>query len=233
MPAYDAARTVRVVVESLFAELGDDAAIFVVDDGSHDATATEAEAARATVLRHASNQGKGAALVTGLKHAAALGFELALTVDADGQHPAVSARRVLEGSGEATALVLGIRDLEVAGAPRANRFSNRISNYFLSKFAGRPLADTQCGLRRYPLRATLALGAESRGYAFEAEVVLLSVAAGLPVVEVDIDVVYPPEHLRVSHFDPVKDPARIIQTVLRTVLGRRFLRPSVPRVVKR
>jgi glycosyltransferase involved in cell wall biosynthesis len=233
VPAYEAALSVDEVVASLRAELGTDAAIFVVDDGSADATARVAEAAGATVLRHDANAGKGAALITGLKHAASLGFVLAVTVDADGQHPAASARRVLEATSDPRALVLGIRDLPGAGAPRANQFSNGISNFFLSKFAGQKLADTQCGLRRYPIVETLALGAESPGYAFEAEIVLLAVAAGLPVVEIPIDVVYPPEELRVSHFNPVKDPARIIHAVLRTVLFRRFLRDTGPRAVKR
>jgi glycosyltransferase involved in cell wall biosynthesis len=221
------------VVTELRAELGTQAPIFVIDDGSRDATRAAAEAAGATVVAHAQNQGKGAALVTGLKHAASLGFTMAVTVDADGQHPASSARRVLEAESDPRALVLGIRDLPGAGAPRANQMSNRISNYFLSRFAGQKLADTQCGLRRYGVAETLALGAKSPGYAFEAEIVLLAVAAGLPVIEVDIEVVYPPEELRVSHFDPVKDPARIIQTVLRTVLNPRFLRRSPPRTVKR
>ncbi len=45
-----------------------------------------------------------------------------------------------------------------AGAPAANVFSNRFSNRFLSFAVGRTLSDTQCGLRRYPLPETLALG---------------------------------------------------------------------------
>jgi glycosyltransferase involved in cell wall biosynthesis len=233
VPAYDAARSVGDVVTALRAELGDTAAIFVIDDGSRDRTAAVAEASGATVIPHARNEGKGAALVTGLKHAASLGFTMALTVDADGQHPASSARRVLEAGGDPRTLVLGIRDLPGAGAPRANQLSNRISNYFLSRFAGQELADTQCGLRRYGVAETLALGAQSPGYAFEAEIVLLTIAAGLPVLEVAIEVVYPPDELRVSHFDPVRDPARIIQTVLRTVLAPRFLRRTQARAVKR
>ena len=41
------------------------------------------------------------------------------------------------------------------GAPRANRFSNGLSNFFLSYFTRVDLADTQCGLRRYPVAAGL------------------------------------------------------------------------------
>ncbi len=194
----------------------------MVDDGSRDATVRLARAAGVRVVSHAKNLGKGAALNTGLHEARALGCDVALTVDADGQHPAISARRVLEGSADPRALVLGVRDLLRAGAPGKNRFSNGISNFFLSKFAGQKLGDTQCGLRRYPVEETLRLGPKAAGYAFEAEVILRFCADRLKVVEVPIEVVYPPEKERVTHFDSVRDPARIVGVVLRTVAATRW-----------
>jgi glycosyltransferase involved in cell wall biosynthesis len=219
VPAYQAARTLGGVLDGLRGALPELAprALVVVDDGSTDATSDVARAHGADVVRHAQNRGKGAALVTGLGEARARGFDVALTVDADGQHPAESARTVLYASNDPRALVLGVRDLRHAGAPRKNRFSNAISNFFLSRFAGRPLADTQCGLRRYPVREALALGAHAQGYAFEAEVVLLAARRGVPIVERTVPVVYPPEQERVTHFDSVRDPMRIIAVVLRTL----------------
>ncbi|MFS8071916.1 MAG: glycosyltransferase family 2 protein, partial [Byssovorax sp.] len=114
--------------------------------------------------------------------------------------------------------------LDGAGAPRANRISNRISNYFLSLFSRRTLLDTQCGLRRYPLARTLELGGQGEGYAFEAEIILRAVAAGIPVVEVPIRVIYPPEHERVTHFHSVRDPARIIARVVQTLVVTQGMR---------
>ena len=103
----------------------------------------------------------------------------------------------------------------------AYRFSNGASNFFLSLFSGRSLSDTQCGLRRYPIADTLALRTRASGYAFEAEVILRSLAAGIPLVEHPVSVVYPPEHERVTHFDSVKDPARIVIAVVRTLYDLR------------
>lgn len=224
VPAYDAGKTIEAVLRGVLEELPEIPAdrVLVVDDGSRDETRARAEAVGVRVLAHDGNQGKGAALLTGLREAAELGCEVAVTLDADGQHPARGARAVLDASPDPKALVLGVRDLRRAGAPGPNRFSNGISNYFLSRFAGQPLRDTQCGLRRYPVAETLLRGPRARGYAFEAEIVLLYSAASLPIVEVDIDVVYPPERERVSHFDPVRDPARIIAVVLRTVAESRL-----------
>jgi glycosyltransferase involved in cell wall biosynthesis len=212
VPAYQAAPTLAAVLAGL-ADLA--LPIVVVDDGSRDATGEIARAGGARLVTHPTNRGKGAALVTGLREARAMGCDAALTVDADGQHPVESARAVLHGSGDPRAIVLGVRDLARDGAPRRNRFSNGVSNFFLSRFAGVPLRDTQCGLRRYPVAETLALGASARGYAYEAEVLLRAARARIPLVQVPVRVRYAPD--RTTHFDSVRDPARIIVTVLRTL----------------
>lgn len=229
IPAYEAAHRVGDVVRETVAIWPEAGGILVVDDGSRDGTAEEARAAGAEVQRHTTNRGKGAALRTGMEHARRAGFDVVVSIDADGQHPPAEARRLLEVDPDPGALVLGVRDLAGAGAPRANQVSNRISNYFLSLFAGQPLADTQCGLRRYPLERTLALGARDDGYAFEAEIILRAVAGGIRIVEAPVWVIYPPESERLTHFDSVRDPARIISRVLKTLALTRGLRraPSV------
>jgi len=220
VPAYNAAQTVGGVVAGLRASL--DVPVFVVDDGSDDGTSEAAAFSGAVVLRHDRNRGKGEAIRTGLARAARDAIPLAVTVDADGQHPCESALAVLCGSEDPRALVLGVRDLEHDGAPQRNRFGNGVSNFFLSRFAGRPLRDTQCGLRRYPVAETLRLGARASGFAFEGQVVLCALAAGLPLVEIPIAVVYPPEDHRRTHFRGVVDPARIVVAVARTVVELRL-----------
>lgn len=217
IPAYDAARTVASVVRDVASVWPERGAIFVIDDGSRDGTADLAREAGARVLVHGENRGKGAALRTGMEAAHQAGFDVAITIDADGQHPAKEAVRLIEADPDPRALVLGIRDLERDGAPRASQMSNRISNYFLSLFSRRDLADTQCGLRRYPLPLAIDLGGRDPGYAFEAEIILRSIAAGARLVEIPVQVFYPPPTERITHFDSVRDPARIIVRVLKTL----------------
>jgi glycosyltransferase involved in cell wall biosynthesis len=229
VPAYDAERTVGEVVRSLVAAWPyrpPGGAIVVVDDGSSDGTAHAAERAGAIVVRHPNNRGKGAALRTGFAKAAALGAEAAVTVDADGQHLAEEAVRLADHPAPRSALVLGVRDLARDGAPAKNRMSNGISNFFLSLFTGMTLLDTQCGLRRYPLPETLSLGARDDGYAFEAECVLRAARAGVVLEQVPVRVYYPPETLRVTHFDSVRDPARIVVRVLATLATTRAVAPA-------
>lgn len=207
--------------------------MIVVDDGSDDGTGDLAREAGAVVLSHPNNRGKGAALRTGFAYGARHGFDVAVTLDADAQHPPPEALRLLTVDSDASALVLGVRDLAGANAPRSSQISNRISNYWLSLFSGRELRDTQCGLRRYPIASTLALGARDEGYAFEAEVILRALSAGIRVVEEPIDVYYPPAEERVSHFHVVRDPARIVRRVVATLVDMRLFPISIPRDVAR
>ncbi len=218
VPAFQAEKSVGAVVEALGAawpaRLGPPC-VLVIDDGSTDATAERARAAGATVVRHPSNRGKGAALLSGLAEALRRGAAVAVSVDADGQHPADEALALATDPAPADALVLGVRDLVAARAPRANQISNGISNFFLSRFSGRLFCDTQCGLRRYPIQRTLALGARAPGFAFESEVVLRAARAGWPIAQRPVRVLYPSD--RVSHFHVVRDPARIVGRVLVTL----------------
>lgn len=223
IPALDAERTIGALASELAVRTqGRDAwlepSVIVVDDGSSDRTAEVARAAGAEVVRHDENRGKGAALLTGLRRAHERGARTAVTLDADGQHPAGQAYALALSSAPDEALVLAVRDLRGAGAPRKNRFSNAFSNVWMSLFTRQLLRDTQCGLRRYPLPETLELGARGTGFDFEAEVILRAVRRGIPLVHVPARVVYPPEGERTTHFDAVRDPARIVYRILHTVL---------------
>ena len=142
VPSYQVEPTIGDVVNEL-TRLWPAEAVMVVDDGSHDATAERAAEGGAVVIRHASNRGKGAALRTGLRAAQQRGFEVAVTLDGDGQHPPSEALKLHRRCSDPEALVIGVRDMAAAGAPRANQLSNRFSNLVLSAFTGCWLGDTQ------------------------------------------------------------------------------------------
>ncbi|MEZ4228508.1 MAG: glycosyltransferase family 2 protein [Polyangiaceae bacterium] len=226
VPAFEAEDRVAEVVGEL-RRTQRDAEIIVVDDGSTDATAQRAQAASARVVRHPVNRGKGAALMTGFEAALRRGARMAVTVDADGQHLAHEALRLAEYPAPLDSLVLGVRDLARDLAPANSQVSNAISNLFLSAFTGHRLEDTQCGLRRYPLPSALDLGTRDRGYAFEAEVLLRASRAGIPIVQVPVEVYYPPPGLRQTHFHVIKDPSRIVRRVVKTLLYTRLSPPKL------
>jgi len=85
VPAYNEDRLIGSVVIKARRFASD---VIVVDDGSTDQTARVAAAAGAMVVSHPANQGKGAALNTGLQVAQALKPDAVVLVDGDGQHRA-------------------------------------------------------------------------------------------------------------------------------------------------
>jgi glycosyltransferase involved in cell wall biosynthesis len=196
--------------------------VLVVDDGSSDRTADAAKGAGAEVVRHRANRGKGAALRTGFAALADAGFTHALTLDGDGQHLADDAPRLAAASAEAEgAIVLGVRQHEPGSHSEIRAFGNRFANRWVAIACGRALEDTQSGLRVYPLAATLALGCRSERFAFETEVLIRAVRAGIPVISVPVRVWNPPPAERTSHFRGVADTTRIVFTVIGLLLRRR------------
>jgi glycosyltransferase involved in cell wall biosynthesis len=94
IPAFNEAESVAGVIDDIRAELPV-ADIVVVNDGSGDETARVAEEAGVTVLSHPYNMGIGATMQTGFKYAVRKGYDVAVQVDADGQHPADQLEKVV------------------------------------------------------------------------------------------------------------------------------------------
>jgi hypothetical protein len=218
IPAFNAADTVGRVVTGLRQAIDESIPIIVVDDGSTDSTGEVAEKAGARVVRHPANRGKGAAIRTGLRAALAEGCDVAITVDADGQHPPEYAARLLDPSYDASALVLGTRDLGRSGAPRGNLIGNRVSNFFVSVFTWRRFRDTQCGLRRYPIEKTLSVRTKDQRFGFEAEIIFAAMRAGVPVLEAPVTVLYPPRSKHTTHYRAFKDTVHIVHRITVTIL---------------
>ena len=224
VPVFNHARNVGQVVAAA-ARSG--APVLAVDDGSTDDSGEVAAAAGATVIRHERNQGKGAAILSGLAAAAARGGRFAITVDADGQHRPDEARGLLaalwpSGALEPeTALVLGTRaDMDQAAVPWSSRMGRGFSGFWVWAAGGPRVSDSQSGFRVYPVAETLALPTRARRFQFEVEVLVRAHRVGLPIHEVPVSVVYDPPGGRVSHFRPWRDFGRNSATFTRLLLSR-------------
>lgn len=151
----------------------------MVDDGSADATAVEADATGATVLRRSRNRGYGAALRLGISRAR---YDWILITDADGTYPVEAIPELLARADE-NEMVVGARlgaSVQIPWARRpAKWFLNRLAGYL----AGQRLPDINSGLRlmrkslveRYEFllpdgfsfTTTITLAAACNGHAFE------------------------------------------------------------------
>jgi glycosyltransferase involved in cell wall biosynthesis len=197
------------------------ATVLVVDDGSADGTGAVAAAAGARVVSHPRNQGKGAALLTGMHALAAQGFARALTMDGDGQHlPTQIPVLLAAADADPGALIVGARRVESQPVAALNLWANRFANRWVETACGQRIADTQSGFRVYPLPATLALGVQSGHFAFETEVLLRAARAGIPIRSVPVETYYPPPAERISHYRKWRDTLRIIRVVLPFLIRR-------------
>src|SRR3954469_8366953 len=98
IPCYFEERFIRDVAARVKSQLDH---VLVVDDGSTDGTEANARAAGVDVIRHSVNQGKGAAIKTGLKTLSERpGIEYALVLDGDGQHAPEEIPRFLATANE-------------------------------------------------------------------------------------------------------------------------------------
>lgn len=193
--------------------------VFVVNDGSTDGTGEilKGEPSGVSVISYSDNKnrGKGYALMTALRQVRALGFERAVTMDADGQHFAADMGRLLiDEEMHPGSFIIGSRNIEADGMPHKNTFANKFSNFWFRLFTFIKLEDTQSGFRLYPLGEIEKMKFYTPRYEFEVEVAVRLAWRGVRVVNVPINVCYPAD--RVTHFRPGVDFVRI--SLLNTVL---------------
>ncbi len=187
IPAWNEERTIQEVVRSV----RERAAPLVVDDGSADRTAALAREAGAVVVRHPVNRGLGAALGTGIAGALALGADVILTIDADGQHapedvPAMIAP-ILEGRADAT---IGTRFSGKGHMPFLRRAANRIGNLVTATLFGVSVTDSQSGFRAFSAEAARKLRIRTDRMEVSSEIIAEIREHGLRLVEVPVTAVY-------------------------------------------
>lgn len=214
VPVYNNVGTINDVVQRILRFCQD---VIVVDDGSTDGSSDSLEDLGAMVVRYEKNRGKGYALKTGFKEAKARGFERAITIDADGQHfPEDIPVFATEAKAHPDAMLVGSRNLRMENMPGGNTFANKFSNFWFRLQTGVNLPDTQSGFRLYQLNHIGKLHFLTYRYEAELELLVFQCWKGIRMLPVGINVYYPPEGERVTHFRPFRDFFRI--SVLNTVL---------------
>jgi glycosyltransferase involved in cell wall biosynthesis len=203
--------------------------VWVIVDGSTDGSAEELTAmARGDpgmrVLVRERNGGKGAALLDGLIAARREGFTHALTMDADGQHPAGRIRAFMSASSAAPeAMILGDPVFD-ASAPRIRLRGRRIANWCTNLetlWAG--VHDTLFGFRVYPIAALIEVMRHSRWmrrFDFDPEAAVRLAWRGTPLVNLPAPVRYfTAEEGGVSHFNYWRDNVLLTSMYLRLLAG--------------
>ena len=195
VPAKDEQRRIAATVEAAARIDGVDLVV-VVDDGSSDRTALEAEAAGALVVRHSRNRGKAAAMETGANAVAAydrahrepgngsVGQRLLLFLDADLEATASEAAPLIEP------VVDGSADMTIALLPTQNQAGGghglvvRLSRDGILRATGWPANQPLSGQRCLTPQAFAAALPLATGFGVETGLTIDLLRKGFRVLEV-------------------------------------------------
>jgi len=203
--------------------------VWVVVDGSTDGSAEALQTLALgdpglRVLLRQRNGGKGAAILDGLVAAERAGFSHALTMDADGQHPAELIGTFMSASVAAPqAMILGDPVFD-ASVPLIRLKGRRISNWCTNLetlWAG--VHDTLFGFRVYPIAPLLKVMQHSRWmrrFDFDAEAVVRLSWRGVAAINLPAPVRYfTADEGGVSHFNYWRDNVLLASMYLRLLAG--------------
>jgi glycosyltransferase involved in cell wall biosynthesis len=211
--AYDEAASIEAVVARCRGSLDEQIEVIVVDDGSTDETAAQAEAAGARVLRFVRNHGKGAALLRG---AAAARGDVLVFLDADGQDDPEEIPSLLAALQPGVGLVIGSRflgTLHPGAITPLHRLGNRFLTATVNALFGSTLTDTQAGFRCLPRALFDRCRLTAGRYDIEVDLLLAVLRLGERVVEVPVT--RRPRPAGRSKLSTVRDGARILARILR------------------
>lgn len=221
IPVYNHTATIRDVVCRCLKYLPD---VLVVDDGSREDVVAAIAGLDIKIIRHKHNRGKGQAILTAARYARENIKTHILTLDADGQHYPEQIPDFIESvSKHPDAIIIGVRDFSASDVPFSSRFGRGFGNFWVRIQTGVKIKDIQSGYRAYPVSVLNNLRLMFRTYAFEDEVIVRALWAGVPVREVAIEVFYPSAEKRVSHFHKFRDNLKL--TILNTYLTVRSITP--------
>ena len=224
VPVYDHAEAIGPMLMRL---LPHGVPCLLVDDGSGLACARVLDELaaqypdRVHLLRLPSNQGKGAAVMAGLREAGTRGHSHVLQIDADGQHDAADVPAFLEQARDEPQAVINGQPQYDASVPRARLYGRYATHIWVwINTLSFEIRDSMCGFRVYPLQAALDLLQRERigqRMDFDTEILVRLHWDGVRVRNRPTRVTYPSDG--VSHFDVWRDNLRISRMHTRLFFG--------------
>jgi len=184
--------------------------ILIIDDGSDNPVRINGN--NINIIRNESNLGKGATLKKGFAYASNNGYSHVITIDSDFQH---SPEKINEFStfDENCDLVCGMR-LANNSMPIHRRISNKITSWIISLLSGQVIHDSQCGYRRYSVKAVLRTNCSDNGFQFESQLLIQLLQLNATIGHIKIPTIYGDE---VSSIHNIADTFKFIKLIVSTL----------------
>ena len=181
------------------------------------------------LIRLAVNQGKGGAVMAGLREASRLGFTHALQVDADGQHDLRDVATFIQVSQQnPEALICGYPQYD-ASVPKGRLYARYLTHVWVwINSLSLQIPDSMCGFRVYPLAPCLALINSvklGKRMDFDPEILVRLAWRNQPMRWLPTKVHYPLDGL--SHFRLFHDNALISGMHTKLFFGMLLRLPSI------
>jgi len=227
IPAYNEEEGLSLVVRE-YLDVVDE--VIMVDDGSSDGTFQAAQAlvgGKVKLLRHEVNQGKVAALRTGVLQASG---DVIIFTDADNTYPARYVPQLVQEIEKGADLVLGARIQARENIPAFNRLGNNIFSFLATYISCIRIKDSQTGMRAFRREMFDKLDVKAKGLEFETKMTVRAAKLGYKIVEIPIEY---RERVGKSKLNPLKDGARMLTALLSvaytetSLLSKMVLLPSI------
>ena len=190
IPAFNEEETIGGVVGEIPRRLDgiERVEVLICDDGSTDRTAAAAIAAGADhVIRHRANFGLTAAFSTALSAALALGADIIVNTDADGQYDPQDMRAliapILRGDADMVSGDRQVRYLE--HMPASKKYGNIIGSWMLRATAKSMVHDASSGYRAFSRHCALRLNPDI-GHTYTHQTLIQAANSKLVVAEVPV-----------------------------------------------
>ena len=198
----------------------------VVDDGSDSDVKDKLKSILSNIdhchlLEHSHNQGKGAAIMTGVKFAQELAFTHVLQIDADGQHDVNDINSFITYSKEHRKQIVSGAPRFDQNAPKARVYGRKVTDFWVAiETLSFGIKDSLCGFRIYPIKefnqvkSSYHLGSRMT---IDTEILVKSVWQGIKLHFITTKVIYPKNS--VSHFHYIRDNIRLILLHIQLMIG--------------
>ncbi len=214
IPAYNTQETLGSVLKKIEPLKID---TIVVNDGSSDETKRVASENGAQLLEHPLNLGKGAALRTGFRYILQKGYQVVITLDADGQHDPSEIPSLLKIFQSVNPdILIASRAAEFGKMTFLRRFWNRLGVKAVARLCHSDITDSQSGFRLIRTEVLKAVDLSTSRFETELELLIKACKKGFSVLSVPIKT-QKVDGTGSSHFRPVIDTWLVCKIFLRNL----------------